>query len=63
MDRSCSQNPIEERDLKEGLGLGENNIRMELEEIGINTKNSVDSAHVRDCWRALVNVALNFRVP
>ena len=39
------------------------NIRMELEEIGINAGNWVDSAQDRDYWRALVNAALNLRVP
>ena len=41
----------------------EDNIRMDLEEIGINTRNWVDSAQDMDCWRALVNAALNLRVP
>ena len=41
----------------------EDNIRMDLEEIGINAGNWVDSAQDRDHWRALVNVALNLRVP
>ena len=38
------------------------NIRMDLEEIGINAGNWVDSAQNRDYWRALVNAALNLRV-
>ena len=41
----------------------EDNIRMYLEEIGINAGNWVDSAQDRNYWRALVNAALNFRVP
>ena len=41
----------------------EDNIRMGLEEIGINAGNWVDSAQDRDYWRALVNAALNLRVP
>ena len=41
----------------------EDNIRMYLEKIGINAGNWVDSAHNRDYWRALVNVALNLQVP
>jgi hypothetical protein len=36
---------------------------MDLEEIGINDGNWVDSAQGRDYWRALVNAALNLRVP
>ena len=41
----------------------EHKIRMNLEEIGINAGNWVDSAQDRDYWRVLVNVALNLRVP
>ena len=41
----------------------EDNIRMYLEEIGINAGNWVDSAHDTDYWRALVYAALNLRVP
>ena len=39
------------------------NIRMDLEEIGISAGNWVDSAQDRNDWRALVNTALNLRVP
>ena len=35
----------------------EDNIRMDLEEIGINAGNWVDSADDMDYWRALVNAA------
>ena len=41
----------------------EDNIRMDLEEVGINTRIWVDSAQDRDYWIALVNAALNLRVP
>ena len=41
----------------------EDNIRMDLEGIGINAGNWVDSAQDRDYWKALVNVALILRVP
>ena len=41
----------------------EDNIRMDLEEIGINVGNLVDSAQDRNYWRALVNAELNLRVP
>ena len=40
----------------------EDNIRMDLEEIGINAGNWVDSAQDRNYCRALVNAALNLRV-
>ena len=41
----------------------EDNIRMDLEEIGISAGNWVDSAQNMNYWRALVNAALNLRVP
>ena len=34
----------------------ENNIRMDLKEIGINTRNWVDSVPDRNYWTALVNL-------
>ena len=37
----------------------EDNIRMDLEEIGINAEDWVDSAQDRDYQRALVNAALH----
>jgi hypothetical protein len=33
----------------------EDNIRMDLKEIGVNTRKWVDSTQDRDYWRALVN--------
>jgi hypothetical protein len=41
----------------------EDNIRMDIKKIGIETRNWVDSAEDRDCWRALVKKKLNLRVP
>ena len=40
----------------------EDNIRMDLKEIDINTRNWVDLAQDRDYWRVLVNAALTLRV-
>ena len=39
------------------------NVRMDLEEIGINAGNWVDSGRDMNYWRALVNAALNLLVP
>ena len=43
--------------------LGRPRRRWDLEEIGINAGNWVDSAQDRNYWRAIVNAALNLRVP
>ena len=41
----------------------EDSMRMDLKEIDINARNWVDSSQDRDYWRALVNAALNLRLP
>ena len=41
----------------------EDNVRMDLKEIDINTRNWVDSSQDRDYFRTLVNAALNLRFP
>ena len=41
----------------------ENNIRVDLKEMGIGMRNWVDSAQDRDYWITLVNAALNLRIP
>ena len=40
----------------------EDNSRMDLKEIGVNTRNWVDSAQDRDYWRVHVNTTMNPRV-
>ena len=40
----------------------EDSIRMDLREIGINTRNWADSAQDRDYWRALVSAVFNLWV-
>ena len=36
---------------------------MDLKEIGVSTRNWVDSAQDRNYWRVLENAAFNLRVP
>ena len=40
----------------------EDNIKMDLKEIGVNVRIWIDSSQDRDYWRVLVNLALNLRV-
>ena len=76
MDRSYSQNgrryyafkiltgkPTGKRPLGRPRRRWEDNIRVDLKEIGINARNWVDSAQDMDYWRSLVNEVLNLRVP
>ena len=55
--------PTGKRPLRRPRRRWENNIKMDIEEMDINTRNWVDSAQDRDYWRAFVNAALNRRVP
>ena len=55
--------PTEKRPLGRTRHRWEDNIKMNLKGIGINTRNWVDSAMDRDYWRALVNALFNLRVP
>jgi hypothetical protein len=41
----------------------ENNIKMDLREIGWGGTDRIDLAEDRDQWRALVNMVMNQRVP
>ena len=52
-----------ERPLRRPRRRWEDNIIMDLEEIGINAGNLVDLALDRNYWRALMNAALNLRIP
>ena len=54
--------PVGKRPLGRLRRRWEKNTRMHLKEIGINTRNWVDSGKDRDYCRSLVNAALNLRV-
>ena len=51
--------PTGKRPLGRPRGRCEDNIRMDLKEIGVNTRNWIDSTQDKDCWRA----QLNLRIP
>ena len=59
--RILASKPTGKRPLLRPRRRWEDNIRVDLEGIGINAGNWFDSAQDRDYWRALVNAALNFR--
>jgi hypothetical protein len=48
---------------KRPLGRWEDNIKMDLREIGFGDVDWIHWAQDRDRWRALVNTVMNLRVP
>ena len=57
-----SGKPVGKRPLGRPRRRWEDNMRMELKEMNINTRNWVDSAQDRDYSKALVNAVLSLRV-
>jgi hypothetical protein len=55
--------PEEKRPLGRPRHRCENNIKMNLKEVGCGGMNSIDLAQNKYTWQALVNAVMNLRVP
>jgi hypothetical protein len=55
--------PEGKRSLGRPMRRWEDNINMDLREIGFGDLNSIHWAQDRDRWRAVVNTVMNLRVP
>ena len=55
--------PEEKRPLGRPRRRWEDNIKMDLEEVGTDCGDWIELAQDRDGWRALVSTVMNFRVP
>jgi len=55
--------PEEKRPLGRPRRRLEDNINLDLQEVGCGAMDRIDMAHDRDRWQALVNEVMNLRVP
>ena len=56
-------NPEGKRPLGRPRHRWEDNIKLDLQEVGCGGMDWIELAHDRDRWRALVNKVMNLRVP
>jgi hypothetical protein len=55
--------PERNRQLGKPTHRWEDNIKMDLQEVGYGDMDWIELAHDRDSWWALVNAVMNLRVP
>jgi hypothetical protein len=53
----------EKRPLARPRRIWEDNIKMDLQEVGCGVMDWIELAQDRDTWWALVNAVMNFRIP
>ena len=63
MHRVLVVNPEGKRPLRRPKRRWEDNIKMDLQEVGAGCGDWMELAQDRDRWRALVSTVRNFRVP
>jgi len=61
--RGLVGNPEGKRPLRRPRRRWEDNIRMDLQEVGCGGMDWIEVAQDRDRWRVLVNAVMNLRVP
>jgi hypothetical protein len=55
--------PEYKRPLGRSMSRWEDNIKIDIQEMGCGSKDWIELAQDRDRWRALVNAVMNFPVP
>jgi hypothetical protein len=63
VERGLVGKPEGKRPLGRSRRRWKDNIKMDFQEVGCESKDWIDLAQYRDGWRALVNVVMNLRFP